>query len=98
LKYNAAHGWIRFTLKRQQQRFLLSVENPCDNIPEDLTERAFQRFYRGDAARGRDVDGIGLGLSLCMEIARLHDATLRLEVREGKTVIATLEGRLTPEE
>jgi signal transduction histidine kinase len=97
-KYNAAHGWIRFTLKRQQQRFLLSVENPCDNIPEDLTERAFQRFYRGDAARGRDVDGIGLGLSLCMEIARLHDATLRLEVRERKTVIATLEGRLTPEE
>lgn len=93
-KYNIANGWIRFTLVRRQDRFLLSVENPCDNIPADLTERAFQRFYRGDAARGRRVDGVGLGLSLCQEIARLHQADLRLTVSEHRTVTATLEGRL----
>lgn len=91
-KYNGAQGWIRFTLKQKNGRFLFSVENPCDNIPADLPERAFQRFYRGDAARGRDIDGIGLGLSLCREIARLHQATLSLQVIERKTVVATLEG------
>ncbi len=93
-KYNAAEGWIRFALTKKEDRFVLSVENPCDNIPPDLTERAFQRFYRGDAARGRKVDGVGLGLSLCLEIARLHGAQLSLQVSPQKTVIATLEGPL----
>lgn len=93
-KYNTANGWIRFSLSRHQDRFTMSVENPCDNIPADLAERAFQRFYRGDAARGRNVDGIGLGLSLCLEIARLHQATLSLRVTDRKTVVATLEGPL----
>ncbi len=93
-KYNTPDGWIRFTLVRRQDGFVLSIENPCDNIPADLPERAFQRFYRGDASRGRRVDGVGLGLSLCSEIARLHKATLSLQVTERKTVVATLEAQL----
>lgn len=96
-KYNVADGWIRFLLTSRGERFVLSVENPCDNIPADLTERAFQRFYRGETARSRKIDGVGLGLSLCREIARLHGATLTLQVSPRKTVIATLEGqRFTP--
>ncbi len=94
-KYNVQQGWIRFALTRRDDRFALSIENPCDNIPADLPERAFQRFYRGDASRGRRIDGVGLGLSLCSEIARLHKATLSLKVTERKTVIATLEGQLS---
>ena len=92
-KYNQPNGWIRFSLVRRDDRFVLSIENPCDNIPADLSERAFQRFYRGDSARGRRVDGVGLGLSLCSEIARLHKATLSLQVTDRKTVVATLEGQ-----
>ena len=95
-KYNTSHGWIRFSLVQQQNSFVLSIENPCDNIPTDLPERAFQRFYRGDASRGRKVDGVGLGLSLCLEIARLHKAQLTLQVTGSKTVIATLRGELSP--
>jgi signal transduction histidine kinase len=93
-KYNLPNGWIRFSLTRRDDRFTLIIENPCDNIPADLQERAFQRFYRGDASRGRRVDGVGLGLSLCSEIARLHKATLNLKVSDRNTVIATLEGQL----
>lgn len=93
-KYNAGSGWIRISLTQRRDNFVLGIENPCDNIPADLSERAFQRFYRGDAARGREVDGVGLGLSLCLEIARLHQATLTLKVTDQKTVLATLEGKL----
>jgi len=73
---------------------VLRIENPCDNIPDDLPQHAFQRFYRADGARGRKVDGVGLGLSLCQEIARLHQAQLRLEVVDGKIVVVKLEGQL----
>lgn len=92
-KYNVPDGWIKFSLKQWDDRFVLSVENPCDNIPVDLTERAFQRFYRGEAARSRAIDGVGLGLSLCQEIARLHGASLSLEVTSHKTVIVRLDGK-----
>ena len=95
VKYNVADGWIKISLSRCRERFVLRIENPCDNIPADLTQHAFQRFYRADAARGRQVDGVGLGLSLCKEIARLHQAELRLEVVGGKTVVVTLEGQLS---
>ncbi len=94
-RYNTHPGWIRFSLARQGERFTLQIENPCENIPADLPERAFQRFYRGDAARGREIDGVGLGLSLCNEIARLHKATLSLEVSSRKTVIARLEASMS---
>lgn len=96
-KYNVTDGWIKILLARRRDRpdrFVLRIENPCDNVPEDLAEHAFQRFYRADAARGRKVDGVGLGLSLCLEIARLHQSQLSLEVSESKTVIVTLEGQI----
>ncbi len=93
-KYNGADSWIRLSLKRQQGHVVFRLENPCDSIPIDLAQRAFQRFYRGDLARGRKIDGVGLGLSLCQEIARLHHATLSLQVSGASSVAATLEGLL----
>ncbi|WP_311774142.1 ATP-binding protein [Nostoc sp. UCD121] len=39
----------------------------------------FDRFYRGDPARTRKIEGIGLGLSLAREIARAHHGDLTLE-------------------
>ena len=94
VKYNVADGWIKISLSRHQNRFILRMENPCDNIPADLPQHAFQRFYRADPSRGRQIDGVGLGLSLCKEIARLHQAELSMKVVDGKTVVLTLEGQL----
>lgn len=95
VKYNVPDGWIRMSLASYKGCFTFRIENPCDNIPPDLPDHAFQRFYRADVARGRKVDGVGLGLSLCLEIARLHQARLRLEVIDHKTVVITLEGELS---
>ena len=52
------------------------MTNPTAQISDELLERAFERFYRADAAHGRTVDGHGLGLSLCLEIAKAHGASL----------------------
>jgi two-component system sensor histidine kinase QseC len=96
VNYNQAHGWIHVTLEQEDGAFKLSVENPTSDIPADLSERAFDRFYRGDASHARQVDGLGLGLSICLEIAKLHKATLALTVTEKQTVMATLSAPLSP--
>ena len=90
VNYNQAHGWIHVTLEQADGAFKLSVENPAADLPADLSERAFDRFYRGDASHARQVDGLGLGLSICLEIAKLHKANLSLTVTDKQTVVTTL--------
>jgi signal transduction histidine kinase len=90
VNYNSANGWIHLVLKRADDGFELTMENPTGEMPSDLTERAFDRFYRGDASHTRRVDGLGLGLSICLEIAKLHQSILKLQVTQRQTVLVTL--------
>ena len=92
VKYNTPNGRIKLTLRRNAEMLDLSVENTSSDIPGDLSEKAFDRFYRGDSARNRQVDGSGLGLSICKEISTLHKGTLTLEVTQAQTVIARFHG------
>ena len=94
VNYNKPQGWIHFSLKQAQGRFELTIENSAVDIPQDISERAFDRFYRGDASHTRQVDGLGLGLSICLEIAKLHQATLSLAATDRQTVLATLAAPL----
>jgi two-component system heavy metal sensor histidine kinase CusS len=96
VKYNIPQGWIKFRLHRDSKGFELSLENPTTDIPEDLSLKAFDRFYRADEARNRHIEGLGLGLSICKEIAEVHQATLSLEVTPHSTIIARLRAPCAP--
>ncbi len=60
---NATHAWIE-------------VADTGPGIPEDELVTVFERFYRTDKARSRDVPGIGLGLAIARSIARVHGGTI----------------------
>jgi signal transduction histidine kinase len=94
VKYNIPNGWMKFTLRRDGTALTFKIENPAASIPLDLREKAFHRFYRGDAARNRRIDGSGLGLSICKAIATLHHATLSLAPTPQATVIVSLQAPL----
>lgn len=81
INYNRPDGWVGIELTRQGDALSLTVTNPTAQVSDELLERAFERFYRADAAHGRTVDGHGLGLSLCLEIAKVHGASLSVERR-----------------
>jgi heavy metal sensor kinase len=79
VKYNHAHGGIRFELARRADRILIRVANTGPGIPAADRSRLFERFFRGDQSRSPRVEGVGLGLSLAREIIRAHGGELRLE-------------------
>jgi len=67
-----------------------SISNASIEIPLSDQERIFDRFHRGDPARTRKVEGIGLGLSLAREIARAHNGNLTLDSTSNGQTAFTL--------
>ena len=62
------------------------VEDDGAGIPEELSERIFERFYRVDKGRSRDAGGTGLGLSIVRHIVALHKGTVCEKKRpDGKS-------------
>jgi signal transduction histidine kinase len=86
VKYNKPKGWIDFKLIIVNGHVNFTLENTTIDIPNDLEKLAFDRFFRGDASRTRAIDGLGLGLSICQEIARAHKGKLSLCVTPQNTV------------
>jgi two-component system heavy metal sensor histidine kinase CusS len=78
IKYNVPEGKIRIELFRYAEHVRLTVSNTSTGIAEADRKRVFHRFYRGDPAHSRAIDGVGLGLSLAREIVRAHHGKLWL--------------------
>lgn len=96
VNYNLPNGWIDCQLLAKDGNFELTIANPTHEVVHDLTGRAFERFYRGDSAHTRHVDGHGLGLSLCIEIIHLHHGHITLTADAQHTVHAKVTAPLVP--
>ncbi|MCR5001560.1 MAG: HAMP domain-containing histidine kinase [Lachnospiraceae bacterium] len=64
----------------------IRVINSGDPIPKEDREKIFERFYRGDKARGRDDNRYGLGLAIARRIANNHNGDIRADSENGDTV------------
>ncbi|BCL35834.1 sensor histidine kinase [Nostoc sp. MS1] len=78
IKYNLPNGWMKIYAAKTPTNIQITIANASKDIPQSDRDRLFDRFYRGDPARTRKVEGIGLGLSLAREIARAHRGDLTL--------------------
>jgi len=86
VKYNRENGYIRLVLETDKKTARVTVSNTGPTIPEHERQRIFERFYRADKSRSREVDGTGLGLSLAREIARVHGGDLFLDATDDSFV------------
>src|SRR5687768_17225373 len=66
------------------------VEDNGDGIPAQHLERLFERFYRVDRARSRDMGGTGLGLAIVKHLALLHGGEVTVDSELGKGTIFTI--------
>ncbi|HVE41820.1 MAG TPA: ATP-binding protein [Planctomycetota bacterium] len=76
LKYTPEKGKIRVWAGPEDGHVVMSVEDNGGGIPEADLPRIFERFYRVDKSRSRDLGGTGLGLSIVKHIIQLHGGTI----------------------
>ena len=67
------------------------VEDTGEGIPDDKLEAVFDRFYRVDRARSREMGGTGLGLAIVKHLARAHGGEVTVTSELGKGSIFTIE-------
>ncbi|MDO4261381.1 MAG: HAMP domain-containing sensor histidine kinase [Eubacteriales bacterium] len=86
-RYGKDGGHILVTLRTEEGRILLSVEDNGIGIAPREQEAVFRRFYQADSSRSGE--GTGLGLSMVLQIARFHGGTVTLQSEPGQGSIFT---------
>ncbi len=84
VKYNKEGGEICLSLYAREDTLVLEISDTRLGIPEHLQPLVWQRFFRVDPARSRELGGTGLGLALVKQIADLYQARIALKSEEGK--------------
>jgi heavy metal sensor kinase len=83
IKYSPDGGRISVHALRIGQTVSIEVEDSGPGIPQEHRDRVFDRFYRIDEARSRDVGGAGLGLAIANWGAEAHGGRLELRCPEN---------------
>jgi two-component system phosphate regulon sensor histidine kinase PhoR len=84
LKYTPAGGRVTIRCRLSDQHVTLEVEDTGIGIAEKDQNRVFERFYRVDRARSREVGGTGLGLSIVKHLAQSFDGSVSLDSQPGR--------------
>jgi two-component system, OmpR family, sensor histidine kinase VicK len=100
LKYSPEGGLLTFKVEEKDEMIQVSVSDQGLGIPQDNLSKIFERFYRVDKARSRQMGGTGLGLAIAKEMISAHGGNIWAESKEGKgtTISFTLPYDSTQED
>lgn len=84
IKYSPEQKPVRLAAQAEAAEVRISVEDQGSGIPARHLPRLFERFYRVDTARSRELGGTGLGLAIVKHIALAHGGRVAVESRPGR--------------
>lgn len=91
IKFNRRCGTVSINLEHGTTKDLISVTDTGEGIMADQAQRIFERFYRVDRGRTRDVGGTGLGLAIVKHLSRLHGGDIYVSSTLGQGTTFTIE-------
>ena len=83
VKYTSAGGTVRLRAYSDERHAIVEIADSGIGIADSDLPHIFDRFYRADQARSREVPGSGLGLAIARWIANGHNATIEVESSLG---------------
>ncbi len=92
VKYTPENGNVWINAYRNNNSINISIKDDGIGIPKEDQARVFERFYRVDKARSRELGGTGLGLSIAKQIAEAHNCklTINSELNKGTEITITI--------
>ncbi len=84
INYNVENGSIIVMASRLEGRVVITVKDTGIGIAQQHLSRIFERFYRVDKGRSRNMGGTGLGLSIVKHIVNLYNGDIKVESEPGK--------------
>lgn len=92
INYNRDKGAVNVTVTPEESTAVLIVADTGVGIAEEDQQLLFERFYRVDKARSRELGGCGLGLAICKSIVEAHGGTIAFTsiVNQGTTFVVRL--------
>lgn len=91
VKYALSGSEIRFSLLKKGKRPVLTCENAAEGLEKGSQEILFDRFYRGDASRGGETGGYGIGLSMAQAIVSAHGGKIYAKSEDGTSLTITVQ-------
>ena len=85
IKHSEENGEINVFLKKQKNDIVLSVSNKGKEIPKEIRDKIFERFYRADESRNRENNRYGLGLAIAKNIVVNHNGKISVDCEGGYT-------------
>lgn len=90
IKYTENNGYVNIDIKEENSFARIKIEDNGIGIPFEDKDRVFDRFYRVEKGRSRDLGGTGLGLSIAKEIVEAFDGKIYIESENMKGTIVTI--------
>jgi two-component system phosphate regulon sensor histidine kinase PhoR len=90
IKFNREGGKVTVKFERGSRDQIMIVDTG-EGIPAQYLDRLFERFYRVDRARSREIGGTGLGLAIVKHLARAHGGEVSVASEVGKGSSFTIE-------
>ena len=96
IKYTPSGGTVSVGARKSGDWVRVEIRDTGIGIPADDIPRIFERFYRVDKARSRELGGTGLGLAIVKHIIQGHNGKLQVESTPGKGSVFSFSIRSCP--
>jgi two-component system phosphate regulon sensor histidine kinase PhoR len=97
IKYTLAGGQVLVKARQEENRVVVEVKDTGIGIPAEALPRIFERFYRANKARSREIGGTGLGLSIVKHILERYEQKITVASTLGQGSIFTFTLAVAPE-